>query len=56
MPKTLAEYGQMTFEAYGRAVGGVNFQGEPIPSWDELPEKIQLAWIQAAWVARRGYA
>ncbi len=36
------------FEAYCETVGGVNFAGDPIPSWFELSDKIQQGWIAAA--------
>jgi len=36
--------------AYGRysyAVGGLNWQGKPMPTWQELPELQQVAWLYA---------
>jgi hypothetical protein len=40
--------GQAAYEAYGNYVGWVNHQGNPMPQWDELPEKIQGGWNAAA--------
>ena len=34
-------------EAYGEATGGKNYQGRPMPPWDELPEAIRHAWDAA---------
>lgn len=41
------------YEAYCSAAGGKSLvTGDPLPSWEMLPEKIQHAWLMsAAWVA-----
>jgi hypothetical protein len=36
--------GQAAYETYCEAVGGVRANGEPCCTWEELPERIQLAW------------
>lgn len=36
------------YEAYGASTGWKNFQGNPMPQWGELPERIQQAWMAAA--------
>ena len=43
--KTLA---QIAYEAYGDTVGWVNYQGLPMPKWNDLPEIIKDAWLAAA--------
>ena len=40
--------GKTAFEAYNEDRGGVNFQGDPTPPWESLPEKIRHAWEVAA--------
>mgnify|MGYP007073189614 CR=1 FL=1 len=40
--------GQVAFEAYNSARGGVNYQGNKTPDWPDLPEGIREAWEQAA--------
>lgn len=37
--------------SYGEVTGFRNFQGDPMPSWPELGETIQKAWIAAATTA-----
>jgi hypothetical protein len=39
------ELALIAYTAYGRVTDFKNFQGNPMPKWDELPEKIQGAWI-----------
>lgn len=39
------------YEAYGRTTDFKNYQGLPMPRWDDLGEAIQLAWTAAAEVA-----
>lgn len=40
--------GQIAFEAYDADRGGVNFRGDPTPSWGALPGEICTAWeVQA---------
>jgi hypothetical protein len=38
--------------AYGEVTGGRNYQGLPMPDYDELPDTIQRAWRAAACAAR----
>ena len=35
------------YAAYGQATGGLNYQGLPMPEWDDLGEPIQRAWVAA---------
>jgi len=36
--------GRTAYEIYGDAVDWRNFMGEPMPMYEELPEKIMQAW------------
>lgn len=36
------------YEAYAESSGNKNFQGNPMPTWDELPEPIRHHWRAAA--------
>lgn len=36
------------FRAYGKAVGGVNVAGNPLPPWEALGETVQEGWLRAA--------
>jgi len=40
--------GEAAYAAYGNYVGWVNYQGLPMPPWEELPDKIKGAWGAAA--------
>lgn len=42
------EMAKTAYEAYGQETNHKNYRGEPMPEWDELPEQIKGAWIQAA--------
>ncbi len=42
--KTLAKAG---YEAYGKTTDNKNYQGLPMPKFDELPKAIVNAWIAA---------
>jgi hypothetical protein len=42
------ENAQKLFEAYTIAVGGIAYNGEPIPGWDKISEKARNGWV-AAW-------
>lgn len=39
---------QAAYAAYGRSTGGLNFLGQPMPQWGDLPITIQRAWVAAA--------
>lgn len=39
---------ESAYYAYGKTTSFKNFQGNPMPDWDKLPEKIQIAWVAAA--------
>lgn len=36
------------YQAYGDAAGWKNYQGNPMPTWEELPEAIKSYWSAAA--------
>ncbi len=38
---------ERAYKAYGNAVDFKNFQGGPMPEWDALPVRIQVAWKHA---------
>lgn len=40
--------GQVGYDAYRKATGGLTFDGRPMPTWNELPEPIQHAWTVAS--------
>ena len=35
------------YEAYAAETNWKNFRGDPMPSWNELPDTIQRAWMAA---------
>lgn len=39
---------QAAYRAYGDTTGGLNYQGLPMPTWDDLGPAIQAAWVAAA--------
>ena len=40
--------GRIAYIAYGRVTNFKNFQGNPMPEFDALPENIREAWIVSA--------
>ena len=42
------ELARIAYEAYGDTVGWVNYQGKPMPQFDDLTEIIRDAWAAAA--------
>lgn len=36
------------YAAYSEVTGGLNYQGLPMPSWEDLSDTIQGAWAAAA--------
>jgi hypothetical protein len=40
--------GRIAYTAYGRITGFKNFQGDEMPTFDNLPPQIKRAWITAA--------
>ena len=41
-------YGQCAYRAYGAAVDWKAYNGEDMPKWPDLPERIKCAWIESA--------
>jgi hypothetical protein len=39
---------RIAYTAYGRVTDFKNFQGNPMPMFDDLPDRIKEAWISAA--------
>jgi hypothetical protein len=44
----MTDAGRTAFDGYAAKAAGLNFMGEPIPAWDDLPEGIREAWRAAA--------
>ncbi len=45
---------QRAYEAYSAATGGVSLAtGQALPTWDDLPESFQQAWIASVSDAHR---
>lgn len=44
------------YDAYGATTDYKNFRGEPMPTFDDLPETIRSAWVAAVAGALRGQA
>ncbi|MET9123027.1 hypothetical protein [Streptomyces sp. NPDC004528] len=42
------ELAKTAYRAYGGATGGKNYQGLPMPAWENLTPAIQTAWEVAA--------
>jgi hypothetical protein len=40
--------GQVGYDAYGDHANWKNYQGEPMPNWEDLPADIRLHWETAA--------
>lgn len=36
------------YEAYAESSGNKNYQGNPMPKWDDLPKEIKQHWAAAA--------
>jgi hypothetical protein len=46
-------FGRIAYRAYGQTTNNLNYQGLPMPTWDDLGEPIQAAWINAAEMIRK---
>jgi hypothetical protein len=40
--------GQLAYQAYAKATGGLTYDGRPMPAWDDLGDRIRHAWAAAA--------
>jgi hypothetical protein len=49
---TPAQLAVKAYEAYGRATGGRNYRGEPMPDYEDLSIVQQAAWIEAVTTVR----
>lgn len=38
----------VAYAAYGQSTDYKNYQGKPMPNWDDLGDTIQAAWVAAA--------
>ncbi|MBP5976004.1 hypothetical protein HW132_25525 [Brasilonema sp. CT11] len=48
MSEQLLELAQVGYEAYCNAANGKDFDGLPMPSWDELPDCAKHYWLITA--------
>lgn len=46
--KALEDLAKIAYEAYGRRTDFKNYQGLPMPKWDNLTPTIRDAWNEAA--------
>lgn len=46
--------GRRAFETYNAAVGGVTWDGKPIPGWDAVTDKVRDGWRMAALAVEKG--
>jgi hypothetical protein len=46
----------IAYQAYGESVEWKNYQGLPMPRWEELGPAIQQAWLDAAAAVRDAVA
>lgn len=47
MTETPEPLAQVAYDAYCAAVGGKAFNGDDLPPFDAVPERIQRAWVVA---------
>lgn len=45
--KGLEDYAKIAYEAYGKKVDFKNFEGKPMPKWEDLTPLIRDAWKEA---------
>jgi hypothetical protein len=46
--RNLSAFAQHLYNTYAASAGNKNFQGNPMPTWDELPEAIRSHWRAVA--------
>lgn len=46
-PVDYLEKAKQGYNAYGKTTEWKNYAGLPMPTWDELPERIRAAWVEA---------
>lgn len=46
--KKTYELAKMAYDAYSESVGGKAFNGDPLPAFKDVPERIKYAWDKAA--------
>lgn len=56
MNNELTRLAEIAYRAYGETTDFKNFRGEPMPEWDDLPEKIRQAWTAAAGAVKEATA
>jgi hypothetical protein len=49
-------WAKIGYDAYGEAADWKNYQGKPMPKWEELPENIRRYWrVAAAAIVENSY-
>lgn len=51
---TLTTAGRKAFDTYNHAVGGLTWDGKPIPGWEAVTEHVRDGWRMAALAVRVG--
>lgn len=51
--QTTRNLAETAYAAYGRATNHLNSEGDPIPAWEQLGNRLQRAWRAAATAARQ---
>ena len=46
-PASYTELAEVAYVAYAKSAKNKNYQGKPMPAWDELPPRIRQHWIAA---------
>lgn len=46
--KDRTDLAKLAYHAYGQNTDFKNFQGNPMPQWEDLPDRIKEGWIAAA--------
>jgi len=36
------------YAAYGQATNFKDFQGQPLPKWEDLPKEVQVSWVKVS--------
>ena len=53
IPVTIDTVAESLYRAYGDEALWKNFQGQPMPHWDQLPDHIRKSWKAVAREAHR---
>lgn len=53
--KSLETLAKIAYDMYGKTVDYKNFQGNPMPKFDDLPQQIRKAWTNASLAVVNAY-